>query len=488
MKGSLICVSLLSWCGLTSAASTLDWGEVSTGMAPITGPPSNGGLTDMGAVVLLNGAVVFMGGKRSGLVKCAGGSAAADPYIADSDGTACTAGGGIYDTTRNEAVYTIAPGASTLTVTTANTGWPWTQSAVAVRLIGTDTFFSIGGSGNPTRNDAWKSTDKGLTFTSTSTTVFSASLGRTGHGCVSTSGTKLACFGGTPGGISGEYQNDVRISVNSGVDWATADHSACASPAMWPVRSGFGFTYMPIMGRIVLAGGRLITHVTSGSFVVAWHNDVWVSDDGGTCWLEIKADTNAANEGYFGSKLVVASVNGAEALIRAGGVKAPSSTFLTTVQMSVDGGATWSDVANTGTAWPPRDAGFALVVDTSVNRILMFGGHLGDNHSAPYDPTGLVASDLWTAPTSTLSTPTPAPVTSAPVTAAPVTVAPGTAAPGTSAPVTAAPGATTSAPATAAPGTTMAPVTSAPSASSATATFIATATVATVGLVLATLA
>ena len=308
------------------------------------------------------------------------------------DDASVIATGGLDPSLFND-VKTIAPGAVTATLTNSNAFDKARRDHCIVVLRGTDTLVALGGKGGDSDpyNDAWRSTTQGASFALISSTVFSSALGRYGHGCVSTSATNVLTFGGND-----RFQdyNDVRRSTDSGATWSTVDHSGCASTAMWSVRDHPSFTYMPIWGRIVVSGG----HETSA----IRHNDVWVSDNGGVCWTQLKADTNIATDGYHGAELVTVTFNGVEVLLLAGGVN-KAKTFMDTVQQSVDGGASWSAVASGGAShWPGR-TGFVLIADSVNNRVILFGGVA----------SGVNQGDLWTASTLTLTkSPTSAPTVS----------------------------------------------------------------------------
>ena len=271
-------------------------------------------------------------------------------------------------------VFKIVPGGTTLQQVTASAEWSARSGICVVHLPGTNEIVLINGGG---QNDAWRSTDSGLNFTKISSKVF-ALLGRTYHGCVAVTATKLFAFGG--GGWAASTgavrHNDVRVSTDSGATWTDVDHSSCGvNQQRWTKRQYFGYTFMPLLGRIVIAGGRDDT---------LWHNDVWYSNSDAKCWTLAKNDTNLAADGYYGAVLLAVPFGGVEALLLLGGYR-KGGGYISTAALSIDGGSIWSIMASVGTTWTGRRS-FAAIVDTRFARVLIWGGD--------YPSTDI----LWTVP------------------------------------------------------------------------------------------
>ena len=315
-----------------------------------------------------------------------------------ADGTVLSLGGrGGGDNFKND-VFRLTPGSTTLEKV-SNAAWYWRWGLCAVVLRGTDEIVIMGGRkgaisyfGFGGLNDAWRSSDKGVTFVKISGKVWNGN--RFGAGCVSINATKLFAFGGqssenvNDGGGKFVVHNGVRVSTDAGASWSNVNHTSCgASAPMWSVRHAFGYTYMPLLGRIVIAGGRESPTV--------YHNDIWFSQSDAKCWTLAKADVNSAVDGYSGATLVTAPFGGVEALLLLGGNTWHSmntaGTSLNTIQLSLDGGFSWSVVASAAAAgggpgiWSGRNL-FTAIVDTVSSRLLVWGGK---------GYGGVLKGDLW---------------------------------------------------------------------------------------------
>ena len=315
-----------------------------------------------------------------------------------TDGTALSFGG--WDgSSRNADTFALTSGARKL-VYVGTATWSTRQSPCGVTMLGTDTVCFVGGDKTGEYfNDAWCTTDKGATWARTASSGVSGSSGRSRLGCVSTGPTTIVFFGGYS---PGTYYSDARISTNTGVSWTALTRSQCASQAHWTGRESFATAYMPLLGRIVIAGGEIGNGATGAAAQV---NDVWSSDDGGRCWVERKANDNGAH-GHIGASLAVIEAHGAEILVLLGGSHyvGGSTVYLNTVQRSFDSGATWAPVlpvANVGTtgSWTPRKM-FPLTYDSLNKRLALWGGY-GTFGSGG----GSYLMDMWTAPTGGLITP-----------------------------------------------------------------------------------
>ena len=83
---------------------------------------------------------------------------------------------------------------------------------------------------------------------------------------------------------------------------------------------------MPLLGRIVIAGGRETDTL--------WHNDVWYSNSDAKCWTLAKNDTNLAADGYYGAVLLAVPFGGVKALLLLGGSR-KGGCYINTVALSI---------------------------------------------------------------------------------------------------------------------------------------------------------
>ena len=268
------------------------------------------------------------------------------------------------------------------------------RSGHAIARYG-ETVLIVGGFGASTyRNDALLTEDRGATFVTKSNMVFTTPP-HVYTSLVALGPETFVAFGGESSW--GSFFNDVRQTTDTGVTWTTlrtdggGGGTNCSNVAMWSRRGDMAYTYMPLRNRIVLAGG----------YGVGYYQDVWGSDDGGTCWEQLTADSDgAATSGYARASLVVATLCGGEMLILAGGTN--GSSDLNSVYRSLDGGANWDYIASappTGSTWPGRSRS-ALVYDLANRRIVSMGGTIGVTTTGSI----ITANDLWTAEVTSLYT------------------------------------------------------------------------------------
>jgi len=301
--------------------------------------------------------------------------------VIHADGTVHSLGG--YDssitwmTQAKNDVFRLTPGSTALEQVTPLPAWSGRMAICAVVLLGTDEIVIVGGNAyGVLKNEAWRSIDKGVTFTKISDGVWAQ--GRAFPGCVAISATKLFAFGGESSWSPFVFHNDVRVSTDAGASWSDVDHTSCASAPMWSVRDKFGYTYMALLGRIVIAGGQESSSV--------YHNDIWFSENDAKCWTQAKADVNIAVDGYRGATLVTVPFRGVEALLLLGG-NTWAGVYLGTVQLSLDGGFVWRVIASAALpTWSGRYR-FAAIVDLVSSRLLVWGGKTG---TSPY-----FKADLW---------------------------------------------------------------------------------------------
>jgi outer membrane protein assembly factor BamB len=134
------------------------------------------------------------------------------------------------------------------------------------------------------RNDVWKSTDSGKTWTQQ--TPSAAWLPRAYHTSVVLPDGGIVLMGGR-NGQGGPHKNDVWRSTDSGKTWIQQTPSAAWSP-----RFEHSSVVMPD-GSIVLMGGWDINGTRK--------NDVWMSTDAGKTWTQRNANAEWSPRAYHGS-------------------------------------------------------------------------------------------------------------------------------------------------------------------------------------------
>ena len=332
------------------------------------------------------------------------------------DGTVVTTGGNgnLLPTSGDEVHNTTAGGTEPIEV--RQSSFTTRYYHAAARVPGNDNSFLVAGGFNYSYgltntqylNDCLLTTDRGVNWVLQSTQVFStpANGGANGRGhghshlgLVATDAATFIAFGGKEYDTeNGEYvyYNQVRQSIDSGKTWSTlrADGGAggeCStSSEMWSQRSSFGYAFMPILNRIIVAAGD-----TGAAFPYTFEKDLWGSDDAGVCWKKLSTPLcRPGCAGRWGTSLAVVTVSGIEVLVLVAGSPAPSNYVTKNyVDRSLDGGVTWEEVTSTGTIWLPRTQS-ALVFDPTNNRLVILGGQAW--------PTTKF-NDVWTADATVLT-------------------------------------------------------------------------------------
>ncbi len=215
------------------------------------------------------------------------------------------------------------------------------------------------------KNDVWRSTDKGATWTELNSSAgWSA---RSGHSSVAMSDGSIVIMGG----YSPYSLNDVWRSTDNGVTWTEVNSSAG-----WVGRDGHSSVVMPD-GSIVLMGG-----VGSDAYGL---NDVWRSTDNGTTWTQMTASAGWSAR-YFHTS--VAMSDGSIVLMGGSGKN--------DVWRSTDEGATWTQMTATA-GWSAR-SGHSSVAMSDGSIVLMGGNNKNDVwRSTDYGATWtqLTASAEW---------------------------------------------------------------------------------------------
>ena len=240
---------------------------------------------------------------------------------------------------------------------TADTGWTARHSHTSV-VMPDGTIILMGGYDGHEKNDVWRSTDKGATWTLVNPSAPWA--GRTESSiAVMPDGTIVLIGGSTTNG----YVNDVWQSGDQGATWTRVNTNAG-----WTPRDSLGIAVLSD-GSIVVSGGTLAGGYTQ-------FNDVWRSTDKGVSWTEMTPHAKwAARYGHRMAAMPDGSV------IITGGFTFGNG-YWNDVWRSTDKGATWSRV-NPGAAWPGR------ILHTSVvmhdGSIILMGGQVGSSY----------ANDTW---------------------------------------------------------------------------------------------
>ena len=350
-------------------------------------------------------AAAAAGGNTSTLVwtEGTGGGTSWSPRYAHagvvfSDGVVVSTGGVTSGSVASSGVHTTAAGTggtakppgTALTLVSQSTFTARWSHGIARVPGNDDAFLVVAGAATTLKNDALLTSDRGANFVSKTDAVFTS--GRYYTALVATAPATFVAYAGGAG--SSTFYNEVRQSTNLGSDWTTlraeggGGGGSCVDAAMWSARLKIAYAFMPLQNRILVAGGE-----GSGGY----NQDVWGSDDGGTCWSLLTADSDGtATSGYVGASLVVATLGGVEILVLAGGEKQTSTGVqrLSSVYRCLDAGMSWDVIASSGSMWGARSYS-VFVYDLASRRLATMGGFL----------KGGLANDFWSADASSLFIP-----------------------------------------------------------------------------------
>jgi PKD repeat protein len=214
---------------------------------------------------------------------------------------------------------------ATWTQQTAHAGWSARHSHTSVVMPDGSIVLMGGYDGAPyfysSRNDVWRSTDNGTTWTQQ--TAYAGWTAREGHSSVVMPDGSIVLMGGWDG-YSWRVLNDVWRSSDNGATWTLMTASAG-----WSARMIHSSVAMPD-GSIVLMGG-------DGSSMM---NDTWRSTDNGATWTLQTAHAGwSARYGHSS----VAMPDGSIVLM--GGREDGNNS---TVWRSTDNGATWTQLPDAG--------------------------------------------------------------------------------------------------------------------------------------------
>ncbi len=232
--------------------------------------------------------------------------------------------------------------------TLKNTSAMWTARFAHSSVVLPDgSIIVMGGSngGSNRKNDTWRSTDSGATWT-----LMNASSGwtaRMAHASVAMPDGSIVLMGGN---TSSSLTNDTWRSIDKGATWTMVN----SSPG-WVPRVDHR-TVVMADGSIVLMGGAI-----SGGL---YANDVWRSPDNGATWTLMNS---GAPWSARKSPATVVMPDGSIVLM--GGYN--GINLLNDVWGSSDNGATWS-VAPSPAGWGPREEHSSVVLPDGS--ILVMGG------------------------------------------------------------------------------------------------------------------
>ena len=354
---------------------------------------------DQSSVVLSDGSIVLMGGF--------GGNDNSDPNNYKND------------------VWRSTDKGATWAQMTASAEWSARDTHTSVAMPDGSIVLMGGLMGaGPIKNDVWRSTDKGATWTQmTPQAEWSA---RRFHSSVVMPDGSIVLMGGYDGN---NLKNDVWRSTDNGATW-----TEITSNAGWSARLSQTSVTMPD-GSIVLMGG-----VGSNIPDDYLKNDVWRSKDNGATWTEITS--NAEWSGRVKHSSVVMPDG---SILLVGGLG--GGPIKNDVWRSTDNGATWNQITSNA-GWPGRlshtsvamqDGSIVLMggygeYGNSINDVWRFmpAGSSAKNPSHTYTTQGNYTvvlqayndngySSMLKADYVTITT---VPVTTVPITTAPVTTAP----------------------------------------------------------------
>ena len=240
------------------------------------------------------------------------------------------------------------------TLVNAGAGWSERQGHTSVAMPdGSIVLMGGGNGGSGTRNDVWRSTDNGTTWTQ-----MNASAGWSGrwfHSSVAMPDGSIVLTGGS--GNNGIWYKDVWRSTDYGATWTRMNASAG-----WSERSGHTSVAMQD-GSIVLMGGSV-------------NNDVWRSTDNGATWTQVNSGAGWVAR-YHQTSVVMPDGS----IVLMGGFDSGLKSR-NDVWRSTDYGATWIQV-NASAGWSVRNSHTSVAMPDGS--IILMGGAAIDGYK----------NDLW---------------------------------------------------------------------------------------------
>ena len=250
--------------------------------------------------------------------------------------------GGTSGTRRND-VWRSTDQGTTWTQMTATAGWTARRGHTSVTLAD-GSIVLMGGSDGSRRNDVWRSTDQGATWTQM--TPAAGWTGRNSHTSVALPDGSIVLMGG----YDGARRNDVWRSTDQGTTW-----TPMTATAGWTPRIGHTSVALPD-GNIVLMGGSASLRL----------NDVWRSTDRGATWAQM---TSCASYTARSAHTSVMLPDGSIVLMGGSG-------GIADVWRSTDQGATWTQMTPAA-GWSARTAHTSVALPDGS--IVLMGGYDGSN-------------------------------------------------------------------------------------------------------------
>ena len=258
------------------------------------------------------------------------------------DGSIVLMGGWSGDGQKND-VWRSTDNGATWTQMTASPGWSERYDHSSVVLPDGSIVLMGGREGGDEKNDVWRSTDNGATWTQV--TASAEWSPRYDHSSVVLPDGSIVVIGGFDGGSA----NDVWRSTDKGATW-----TQMTAKAEWSPRYGHSSVALPD-GSIVVIGG-----FDGGSA-----HDIWRSADNGTTWSLVYQ--SAGWKGRYDHSSV-ALPDGSIVLM--GGLSGDSMND--DVWRSMDNGKTWT-LMTASAGWSPEYGGHSSVALPDGSIVLMNG-------------------------------------------------------------------------------------------------------------------
>jgi PKD repeat protein len=263
--------------------------------------------------------------------------------------------GGSDGTARFNDVWRSADKGMTWTEMTSHAGWSARYFHTSVATADGSIVVMGGHDGsNIFRNDVWRSTDNGVTWTEE--TANAPWAGRAVHSSVALPDGSIVLFGGN-NGMSGRL-NDVWRSTDYGATW-----TAMTTSAEWIPRWSQSASVLPD-GSIVMTGG--------------WNSeylyDVWRSTDYGATWTRVNNTLGGISRGFHSTVSLPDN-----SILMMGGANEGGGR--NDVWRSADSGATWTLLTDNA-AWSDRYYQNVLALPDAG--VILIGGL-----------SGTATSDVW---------------------------------------------------------------------------------------------
>ena len=198
------------------------------------------------------------------------------------DGSIVLMGGRDTGNYRNDVWRSTDYGATWMLVNAS--AWSWGRFEHSSVMMPDGSIVVMGGyDGGWARNDVSRSTDNGVTWTQMKPDDTTGWTARSGHSSVVMPDGSIVLMGGYGGG---PVKNDTWRSTNNGTSWTQINASSG-----WAGRLGHSSVVMPD-GSIVLMGGQIEGH--DAEMNPLYKNDLWRSTNDGATWTLVTASVEWA--------------------------------------------------------------------------------------------------------------------------------------------------------------------------------------------------